>query len=158
MRAKSVHQTLDEQRQGFTRGGDPAEAMGVGLRPKIKAWLDLMGVKYYTINDNLTIDVDDYSVNLNGLENLYEFPDYVKFGRIGGGFYCCHGGVVSLKGFPETVDGDFYCSHNALTSLIGCPKKVGRNFSCSYNAKQFTSQEVKNLCDVKGEIFTCDER
>lgn len=171
MKARLVHQTY----RGFTRGNDPGEAMDVGLRPKIKAWLYQMGIHGYTINDDLSIDVDDVDdiVNLNGL-GLAEFPDHVKFGRIGGGFYCSYNWLRSLKGCPETVGGNFYCNSNILDSLAGCPETVGHsfncegnhlvslegcprtvaeNFYCHGNRKMFTEKEIRKLCEVGENIY-----
>ena len=158
MRAKLIRQTLDEQRRDFTRGGDPAAAMGVGMKRKIRDWLDLMNVVGYVINDDMSVDVDgnvyvDGNVWLAG-RSLTEFPYYVRFGTVNGYFGCRDNGLVSLEGCPRTVGGDFSCSVNRLVSLEGCPKTVGRDFFCIHNERKFTEEEVRNLCDVKNAVFT----
>jgi len=38
-------------------------------------------------------------------------------------------------------------------SLEGCPKEVGTSFNCYTNSKQFTKEEVTNLCEVGWEIY-----
>jgi hypothetical protein len=58
-----------------------------------------------------------------------------------------------LEGAPEVVDRGFFCSNNLLTSLKGAPQTVGYDFVCSDNPKQFTEEEVRAVCDVKGEIY-----
>jgi len=175
MRAKLVQQTY----RGFTRGGDPAAAMGVGTRVKIGEWLDLMSVYGYTVNDDLTVDVDgDVFLDAGNViinPRFSRFPGYVRFGSIKGDFYCDGNDMVSLEGGPRMVGGDFYCGHNELTSLKGCPKRVGNDFSCSHNeltslegcprtvggnfycrtgnGKKFTEKEVEMVCRVAGAIF-----
>jgi hypothetical protein len=52
-----------------------------------------------------------------------------------------------------TVGGSFYCYNNRLTSLEGSPKTVGGNFYCRNNPGNFTEEQVRAVCDVKGEVF-----
>lgn len=92
----------------------------------------------------------DGSVYLNKL-TLQKLP--VKFNKVCGNFWCSFTRLTSLKGAPKTVGGDFWCSNNyQLTSLEGAPKKVVGYFWCSKNAKKFTKEDVKAVCDVKGDI------
>ena len=63
-----------------------------------------------------------------------------------------------LKQLPEilkdvSIDGHFYCSNNKLTSLVGAPKTVGGSFDCSDNPVKFTKQQVRAICDVKGDVY-----
>lgn len=143
-----------------------------GRRIIIETWLEQQNVRNYTINDDFTIDVVG-NVNLNK-KNLVRFPDYIQFGivkgnfncyhnhltslkgapkKVGGNFICSWNNLTSLKGAPETVGGGFNCGSNQLTSLEGAPKKVG-DFVCSYNKIQFTEEDVRKVCDVKGSILT----
>src|SRR3990167_9344013 len=101
----------------------------------IKTWLDEMGIENYTINKNLTVDVNG-SVTLSN-KNLKKIP--VQFGKVGGTFYCDNNQLTSLEGAPQKVGGTFYCDNNQLTSLNGAPQKVGGTFSCHSN--QLTSLE-----------------
>ena len=152
MKAKLIHQTLDEHRS-FTRGGDPKAAMGVGKRAMIEAWLEMMHVQGYVINDDLTVDVEgDVWMSHKGLA---EFPFYVRFGRVRGYFSCSNNGLVSLEGCPRTVDSWFACQGNELVSLEGCPEKVDGNFYCQNNRKKFTEEEVKKACRIKGKRIRC---
>ena len=98
-------------------------------KEKIAAWLDSKEIKNYTINDDLTVDVDD-NVNLS-FRRFRRFP--VKFGNVTGHFPCSYcTSLTSLEGCPESVSGNFYCSSCAnLISLEGCPGSVGGGFYCT---------------------------
>jgi len=58
-----------------------------------------------------------------------------------------------LEGAPSSVGRDFYCSENRLTSLDGAPKTISGDFYCYNNPVQFTEQQVRAVCDVKGKIL-----
>ena len=57
----------------------------------------------------------------------------IRFGNVGGNFYCNENHLTTLKGSPKEVCGIFHCSHNKLTTLEGAPQKVGGSFYCSSN-------------------------
>ena len=139
--------------------------MKLKSKKEIQEWLSEMGVKNYTINSDLTVDVDS-DVNLLSLKLSY-LP--VQFGVVSGYFYCDYNQLTSLKGCPKEVGGHFSCGYNELTSLAGCPKEVGGYFSCEYNELTslegcpkkvsgdfycwynktiFTRQDVQSLCKV----------
>ena len=84
----------------------------------------------------------------NKLTSLAGAPKYV-----GGHFLCINNNLTSLQGAPEKVSVDFDCNHNNLTSLQGAPKYVGGDFWCKYNSTKFTEEDVRKVCDVKGEIY-----
>ena len=86
-------------------------------------------IKNYTINDDLSIDVND-DVNL-AYKNLEHLP--LKFNYVHGGFQCNRNKLKSLEGCPKTVGGDFVCYGNKLKSLEGCPQSVGGDFYCFTN-------------------------
>jgi hypothetical protein len=109
--------------------GSHLDRMNVGERARIKRWLDEMAIENYTINDDLSVDVDGY-VDIDS-KNLISIP--INFRNVSGIFWCGHNQLTSLKGCPKIVGGDFYCDDNQLTSLKGCPKKVEGAFWCSYN-------------------------
>ena len=50
------------------------------------------------------------------------------------------------------IGGNFYCNNNKLTSLVGAPTSVGGSFNCSNNVVKFTEEQVRAVCDVKGNI------
>jgi hypothetical protein len=83
----------------------------------------------YTINDDLSIDVDGY-VDLHD-KGLTKLP--LKFNKVNGDFNCTFNNLKSLEGAPKEVNGDFYCYKNDLTSLEGASKEVTGNFYCSNN-------------------------
>ena len=138
----------------------------------IYSWLDEYGIKNYTVNDKGEIDVNgDVDLSYRGLK---EFPSYIQFGTVKGGFDCyynnltslrgcprvvkksfyCHdNNLVSLEGSPEEVEFSFLCQSNNLRDLKGAPKKVGRDFYCDSNSTQFTEDDVKKVCKVRGKIF-----
>ena len=107
-------------------------------------------IKNYTINDDLSIDVDgDVGLNFKRLEYLPLKFNYVSGGfschrsnlktlegcpqTVGGYFECSNNNLVSLKGCPQTVSDSFYCHDNELKTLEGCPQSVDGDFNCSYN-------------------------
>ena len=198
----------------LNRSNHGAEGFKTQRRNEIEKWLKEYDIKNYTINDDLTIDVDG-DVNL-ARKNLMEFPDYIQFGvvkgtfncsssrltslrgcprevrraffcydnqltslegapenvwykfdcssnklttlegapeKVGAGFWCIHNNLTSLVGAPKEVGESFYCTHNKLTSLIGTPKEVRGDFYCSHNKVRFTENDVRRVCEVKGEII-----
>ena len=88
--------------------------------------------------------------------NLTKFPDVLKYVKsVDGDFYCNNNQLTSLEGAPKSVDGDFWCNRNQLKSLEGAPVSVGGNFWCKYsvnNPVKFTEEQVRAICDVKGDI------
>ena len=111
----------------------------------IKQWLNRVGISGYTVNDDLTVDVDgDVRLSTSG---LHEIP--VQFGLVNGNFSVFGCNLKSLKGSPSKVSGSFDCSFNELktleyspaqvlgsfvctsnklTSFFGCPKEIGKDF------------------------------
>jgi len=86
-------------------------------------------IKNYTINDDLSIDVDgDVYLVDKGLEYL---P--LKFNYVSGNFVCSDNKLKTLEGSPQTVGGYFFCFENELKTLEGSPQTVGGTFNCSYN-------------------------
>ena len=146
MRAKFVNEVFSFERSG----SDPLKNLSIGKRVQIIKWLDSFGIANYTINDDLTIDVNG-DVELDH-KSLTCFPSFIKFNEVSGSFDCGNNQITSLKGCPTIVGGDFYCDNNQLTSLEGCPTTVGGNFYCWDNNKQFSEEYVRSLCKVKGSI------
>ena len=87
-------------------------------------------IKNYTINNDMSIDVDGNVSYLHN-RNLTEIP--LNFNRVKGDFDCSDNKLKSLKGAPNYVGVSFNCEHNELTSLIGCPKIVKDTFICNNN-------------------------
>ena len=135
----------------FKKLDDSLVSLGIGQKALIIKWLDEMNVKIYTINNDYTIDVN-CNVYLDS-KGLGKFPDYIKFGRVGGSFFCSGNQLISLEGCPEKVASRFYCDCNQLMSLKGCPSLVYGNFYCKNNKKQFCEEEVREVCNVIGNIY-----
>ena len=109
----------------------------------IKVLLKKFNIKNYTINSDLSIDVNG-SVNLGdmlgwqaemeygNIQNFERIP--FKFNSVGGDFHCVNNDLIDLSGCPKHVGGDFNCSRNNLTSLEYCPEYIGGIFNFERNA------------------------
>ena len=120
------------------------------LKSDIEAWCEEMEIQNYIINDKGEIDVDK-SVTLDG-KSIVELP--YKFGKVKG-YFSLRGckNLTSLKNCPNEVGLFFRCSHcPKLESLEGCPKEVNGSFFCRDCRRNFTEEEVRTLCKVKGKI------
>ena len=115
-----------------------------------KGDLDLSKLKLTVLPEILKdISVDgDFFCNGNNLTSLEGAPKTVN-----GDFGCGHNKLTSLEGSPKSVGGSFYCGFNNLTSLTGAPKFVGGVFSCGFNEIKFTEQQVRAVCNVKGDLY-----
>ncbi len=86
----------------------------------IENWCDNNMIENYTINDDLTVDVNDnvilYLVEMNSLP--------IQFGYVKGDFILGENGLTTLKGVPHTVDGDFICGGNNIRDLDYFPKNI----------------------------------
>jgi len=102
-------------------------------------------IKNYTINDDLSIDVDG-DVNLS-YGNLEYLP--LKFNYVSGNFYCNNNALESLEGSPQTVGGGFQCSQNELKTLEGCPQTVNGNFLCFGNELK----DLEYFPEVSGNVY-----
>ena len=89
-----------------------------------------------------------FSCELNNLENLEGAPI-----SVGLDFNCGSNYLVTLEGAPKTVGRNFLCSYNELTTLEGSPKTVKGDFDCTNNKKKFTVEEVREVCNVEGNIY-----
>ena len=91
-------------------------------RVGVEDWLKLNKVKNYTINEDLSVDVDG-DVNLVG---NYLVGIQVNFRNVSGNFSCVYGNLTTLMGCPKKVGGNFYCYNNELLSLEGCLSVGGK--------------------------------
>ena len=107
----------------------------------VQYWLDNMDIKKYTINDNLTVDVDG-DVDISE-KRLTEIP--IQFGKVNGNFYCDSNYLTTLEGCPDYVKGDFWCAFNPLRSILFLPKYIGNKCYCSkefHNSIEYKRYEV----------------
>jgi len=107
------------------------EGLGLGKPALIKKWLEDYDIFKYTINDDLTIDVNEHVVIIG--ENIEKIPDYIQFNNVTGNFKIKFSHLKSLRGFPIRVTGICSCSGNKLESLEYCPKYIGDDFYCDSN-------------------------
>lgn len=110
-------------------------------KDKIASKLDLLRINNYTINDDLSVDVNDVVVLAH--HDLTEIP--VKFNRVTKSFLCQHNKLKTLKNAPQYVGGDFNCSSNQIKELTHSPKIVKGHFSCSKN-------KIENFKGIADEI------
>jgi hypothetical protein len=102
-------------------------------KEEIIEWLNKYGVEDYTVNEDLTVNVDGYvDLSFKKLKSID-----IQFNKVSADFFCIYNELTSLKGCPQIVGGNFSCHSNSLTSLKGSPKEVGGSFDCSNN--QLTS-------------------
>ena len=105
---------------------------------EIKEWLDKYRVKNYTINPDLTIDVDGEVSIVNSVEDktdlsgeqytkaFKQLPDYIRFNHVKS-FNFVDPICESLEGMPKIVDETFrVCQCDSLQHLYGSPEKVER--------------------------------
>jgi hypothetical protein len=86
-------------------------------------------IKNYTLNDDLSIDVDDNVYIIR--KKLTKLP--LKFNKVNGYFNCPSNKLTTLEGAPREVNGNFNCYDNKLTSLEGAPNIVTGDFNCYNN-------------------------
>ena len=116
-------------------------------KQEVEKILDKYGIKKYTINADLSVDVDGDVYLSNQI--FKKLP--VNFGKVTGNFFCFNCiKLTSLKGAPKEVGGRFLCFNcDKIISLEGAPEKVGEDFNCS---------DCFNLISLKGspkEIEKC---
>ena len=119
------------------------------LTPEQEGFLNRYVRGTWRINSEGLVDVEgDFNCSGSGIKSLMG----IRFGSVGGNFYCHNNQLTSLEGAPREVRGDFYCHENQLTSLEGAPREVKRDFDCSSN--QLTSLEGAPR-EVKRDFY-CD--
>ena len=148
---------------------------GVDMKAKIEAWLNEHKIKYYTINDDLTIDVKVH-VNLSKYTEK-QLPDFIQFRTVDhefriegspnletlrgcpyevGDFFDCGEcpNLKSLEGAPQKVVGSFWCNDcPKLESLEGAPQKVAGSFNCYRCGREFYESDVERVSKVNRGIY-----
>ena len=109
---------------------DKLKNLGIGKIGAIKSWLEDMDIKKYTINDDLTIDVNQNVVLDSKL--IDHLPDYIQFGIVESAFIIRRCKLTTLKGCPRQCT-SFFCNYNNLKSLEYSPENVSLTFDCSWN-------------------------
>lgn len=137
-----------------------AESIHKVEKDMVKDWLKLNKIKGYTINEDLTVDVegDVKIIKLDFKEYLDSdlepsIPNRIQFGYVFGDFDCSNISLTTLRGCPSYVGGDFNCADNQLNSLEGGPKDVGGSFSCEGNH----IESLKHAPSYIAEDFNCSD-
>ena len=120
------------------------------IRNGIKGNLDLSSMKLTVLPEilkNVTVD-GSFFCGHNKLTTLAGSPS-----SVGRNFDCSYNDLTSLEFAPTNVGRDFWCGVNDLTSLEFAPTNVGRDFDCIENQVKFTKEQVRAVCDVKGDIY-----
>lgn len=126
-----------QQHLNFIRNFDPRTSLELGIIPKIKKWLENLGIQNYNINPDGTIDIiGDLNITNKNLENL---PDFIKFNKIYGGFFGNGNIWTSLNGFPKIVLGDFELQ---ASWDVRNPK-----------SKIFSKKDILEKVNINGEIY-----
>jgi hypothetical protein len=120
---------------------------------EIENWFEQYRIPYYTINEDLSVDVDG-SVFIYQ-KHLKEIP--VKFNIIKGDFSCSFNQLTPTEFFPKEVYGNFYCHHNKFKNLDNFPKIVTGSLSFDKNPKLKNINGLWN-CDFRGNKIWCDEK
>lgn len=89
----------------------------------------LFKIRNYTINDDMTVDVDG-DVKFPSKPSITKLP--ITFNKVSGDFDCDCNMLTTLVGSPREVGGSFICYANSITSLIGGPLKVGKDYDCGH--------------------------
>ena len=86
----------------------------VELTPEQIEWLDKCTRRTWQLNPRTgLVDVDGYfDCSWQGLSDFKG----VRFGKIGGKFYCDNNQLTTLEGAPREVGGDFICYHNPVAN------------------------------------------
>ena len=118
----------------------------------IKIWLNKYKITNYTINEDLSVDVDG-DVYLY-YKKLKEIP--VKFNIIKGIFDCDNNQLTSNKFFPKEVYGKFSCHNNQFKNLDNFPKLVT---SWIVIGRSPNLENINGLwnCVFRGNRIYCDK-
>ncbi|MEA3499286.1 MAG: hypothetical protein U9R16_09530 [Campylobacterota bacterium] len=89
-------------------------------KEEIYQWCTDHLIENFTINDDLTVDVEDNVILY--LVEMEELP--VNFGYVKGDFILGENNLETLEGVPHTVGGDFICGGNNIRDLDFFPKEI----------------------------------
>lgn len=117
-------------------------------KKQIQRWLDKHEIKNYTINDDLTVDVNG-DVFLFGCQ-LRIIP--FKFGVINGFFDCSNNHIRDSNFFPIWVGDYFDCSDNKLIELNSRLTFVGKWFDCRWNNIK-SIDNIEDKCNIGGVFY-----
>ena len=118
-------------------------------RLQIKDWLEKNEASKakFTINDDYTIDIDNFWYKGKG-----NFPDYIQFNKCRQDFIVTNCQMTTLRGCPKEVGESFKCEFNSLKTMKYCPEKIGKDLRCDWSL-------LKSLkgCPEHVFAFSCDD-
>lgn len=118
----------------------------------IQAWLDERSIEDYTINEDLTVDIDNHLILSNCSLDFIPF----QFGSVNGDVDISSNYLSSLRGAPLEINGDFICIENGLTSFEYCPKKINGSIYAQKNPiNKIILEHFPE--DFFGQIFILDD-
>lgn len=129
--------------------------LGIGEETQIRDWLRDNNIRNYTINNDLTIDVDD-NVIIQFDDTFIQFPEYIQFNKVNGDFILeSLFNLKTLRGCPKVVTRIFEVSNcTKLKNLDGCPEKC-HSLNCYDNNNLRTLTNMSNY-DIKNlRIMNC---
>ena len=114
---------------GRNRNGDAGMIRCKSIKLlKIKKWLEEYQIHDYTINEDLTVDVN-------------------------GNVEVMHYGLVDIPVQFGTITGTFNISCNFIYKLSKFPRIVKGDFACYRNRNKITKEEIKSKTRVYGIIY-----
>lgn len=155
-----IHAMTDDKGLGIIHSNEPYQTVffdgskiktiDSGYNKVYKKSIKIGRLKYYYEEENGVRVYSNINISEMYLPKIPNFGDnYIVTGR----FDCSGNNFTNLEGGPNSVGGDFNCRDNELTTLEGSPSSVGGDFYCKYNKKQFTEEEIREVCDVKGTVY-----
>ena len=122
--------------------------LGIGEETQIRDWLREYNIKNYTLNNDLTIDVDD-NVIIQFDDTFIQFPEYIQFNKVNGDFILeSLFNLRTLKGCPKIVTRICEISNcTKLKNLDGCPENC-YTLNCYDNNNLKTLTNMSNY-DIK---------
>jgi hypothetical protein len=138
MKARFVSEAIE-----FERGKAFKDALKIGIKESVKLWLnkvfDPFEPPFYTINEDGTIDIDNFEVPD---WKLIELPPYINFRVCREDVHVDFCELKTLKGMPKIVRGFFSIEGNKLETLDYFPKKVYGDIFVRDNPGKFTKEDV----------------
>ena|ERR1035437_9899010 len=128
---KLVREHINEK---FTdEKSDPIKDLGIGMRHKIKEWLEHSDPEYHVIKHPVIrtdgkIDADSVDISR---EKYRILPVYIRFGKISGRFACHFNNKNEIQQLPECIDGQ-------LRLFVS-------------DIPDFTKKDILDICNVKIE-------
>lgn len=125
-------------------------------KKEVKSWLDEYGVKGYTINKDLSVDV---KANIKLTDKKLNYLP-VQFNMVAGDFFCNDNMLTDMVGFPKAIWGDINCWNNQISSFKGCPKYIKGSFYCHENfltSLEFCLEKVdKTFCCAENQLTSLE--